>query len=96
MVDAMDPRKRIAGARLYLVCDARPRAFLDAALRGGVDIIQLRDKALADDGYVVLLRLRSHCVPPSLRRHHPDQVRRSAACVPPSQPDRRAPVMPAS
>jgi thiamine-phosphate pyrophosphorylase len=39
-----DRRERLSRARLYLVCDARPRAFLDAALRGGVDIIQLRDK----------------------------------------------------
>src|SRR5918992_5003917 len=48
----MTPRERIAGARLYLVCDARPRAFLDAALRGGVDMIQLRDKTLDDDGLI--------------------------------------------
>jgi thiamine-phosphate pyrophosphorylase len=46
------PRQRIAEARLYLVCDARPRAFLDAALRGGVDVIQLRDKALADEALI--------------------------------------------
>jgi thiamine-phosphate pyrophosphorylase len=45
----MTPRQRLAEARLYLVCDARPRAFLDAALRGGADIIQLRDKTLGDD-----------------------------------------------
>jgi thiamine-phosphate pyrophosphorylase len=44
------PRERIAGARLYLVCDARPREFLAAAIRGGVDVIQLRDKTLDDDG----------------------------------------------
>jgi thiamine-phosphate pyrophosphorylase len=44
----MSARERIGSARLYLVCDARPRAFLDAALRGGVDVIQLRDKALGD------------------------------------------------
>jgi thiamine-phosphate pyrophosphorylase len=44
----VDARDRIASTRLYLVCDARPRAFLDAALRGGVDILQLRDKTLAD------------------------------------------------
>jgi thiamine-phosphate pyrophosphorylase len=52
----MTPRERIASARLYLVCDARPRAFLDAALRGGVDLIQLRDKALDDDGIVAAAR----------------------------------------
>ena len=44
----MNPRERLSTARLYLVCDARPRGFLDAALRGGVDVIQLRDKTLGD------------------------------------------------
>jgi thiamine-phosphate pyrophosphorylase len=52
----MDARERIAAARLYLVCDARPREFLAAAIRGGVDAIQLRDKALDDDGLVVAAR----------------------------------------
>lgn len=52
----MSPRERIASARLYLVCDARPRAFLDAALRGGVDLIQLRDKSLDDAGIVAAAR----------------------------------------
>ncbi|MDO8213819.1 thiamine phosphate synthase [Conexibacter sp. CPCC 206217] len=42
-------RARLAAARLYLVCDSQGdghdlAAFLDAALRGGVDLIQLRDK----------------------------------------------------
>src|SRR4051812_6534614 len=45
----MTPRERVADTRLYLVCDARPRAFLDAALRGGADLIQLRDKSLSDE-----------------------------------------------
>jgi thiamine-phosphate pyrophosphorylase len=48
----MTPRERLADARLYLVCDARPRAFLDAALRGGADLIQLRDKTLDDAGLI--------------------------------------------
>jgi thiamine-phosphate pyrophosphorylase len=52
----MSPRERIAAARLYLVCDARPREFLAAALRGGVDVVQLRDKALGDDGLVTAAR----------------------------------------
>jgi thiamine-phosphate pyrophosphorylase len=52
----MTPRERLGGARLYLVCDARPRPFLDAALRGGVDVVQLRDKALDDDGLVEAAR----------------------------------------
>lgn len=42
-------RARLAAARLYLVCgtagDGRDlRAFLDTALRGGVDVVQLREK----------------------------------------------------
>ncbi len=52
----MTPRERIASARLYLVCDARPRAFLEAALRGGADVIQLRDKTLGDAGLVAAAR----------------------------------------
>jgi thiamine-phosphate pyrophosphorylase len=53
----MTPRDRIASRRLYLVSSARGggaalRAFLDAALRGGVDVVQLRDKALRDDELV--------------------------------------------
>jgi thiamine-phosphate pyrophosphorylase len=45
----MDRRARLASARLYLVCDRRPRGLLEAALRGGVDIVQLRDKDATDD-----------------------------------------------
>ena len=42
--------ERLAAARLYFVCEGRPGAgdpgpLLDAALRGGVDLIQLREKA---------------------------------------------------
>jgi thiamine-phosphate pyrophosphorylase len=48
-----DRRRRLADARLYLVCDARSDAFLDAALRGGVDIVQLRVKHPADDDVVL-------------------------------------------
>jgi thiamine-phosphate pyrophosphorylase len=39
-----DRRERLSEARLYLVCDARPDAFLHAVLKGGVDIVQLRIK----------------------------------------------------
>ena len=52
----MTPRERVRGVRIYLVCDARPRAFLDAALRGPVEMVQLRDKALDDDGIVAAAR----------------------------------------
>jgi thiamine-phosphate pyrophosphorylase len=48
----MTPRERLATARLYLVCPARPRAWLEAAVAGGVDILQLRDKALDDAGLI--------------------------------------------
>lgn len=39
---------RIDDARLYLVIDARPD-IAEAALRGGVDVVQLRDKSATDD-----------------------------------------------
>ncbi|WP_406149843.1 thiamine phosphate synthase [Streptomyces sp. NBC_01012] len=44
-------RDRLSDARLYLCTDARKRQgdlpeFLDAALSGGVDIVQLRDKGM--------------------------------------------------
>jgi thiamine-phosphate pyrophosphorylase len=52
----MSPRERLATARLYLVCDARSREWLQAALRGGVDLVQLRDKALDDAGLVAAAR----------------------------------------
>ncbi len=48
-----DRRRRLADARLYLVCDAQSDAFLDAALRGGVDIVQLRVKDPSDDGVLL-------------------------------------------
>ncbi|WP_265520705.1 thiamine phosphate synthase [Oerskovia flava] len=45
------PRDRLADARLYLCTDAREdtgdlEGFLHAALAGGVDVVQLRDKTL--------------------------------------------------
>ncbi|MCC3317693.1 thiamine phosphate synthase [Nocardia africana] len=50
----MAPRERLASARLYLCTDARRdtgdlAAFAEAALSGGVDIIQLRDKGSAGE-----------------------------------------------
>jgi thiamine-phosphate pyrophosphorylase len=46
-------RRALAQARLYFVCGAWPRGersrpLLDAALNGGADIIQLRDKGAGD------------------------------------------------
>src|SRR4051794_17672516 len=49
----MDARTRLAAAHLYLVSPRRPRAWLDAALRGGVDVLQLRDKDPSDEELLV-------------------------------------------
>jgi thiamine-phosphate pyrophosphorylase len=51
VADAAAVRERLAAARLYLCTDARRDSgdlaeFLAAALRGGVDLIQLREKGL--------------------------------------------------
>ena len=56
-VDGSARRERLARARLYLVLEARPhgedpQGLLAAALRGGVDVVQLREKELVDDALV--------------------------------------------
>jgi thiamine-phosphate pyrophosphorylase len=56
-VDGTDRRAKLARSKLYLVLEARPHGrdpseLLDAALRGGVDVVQLRDKELADDDLI--------------------------------------------
>ncbi|RKT52259.1 thiamine phosphate synthase [Saccharothrix australiensis] len=47
-LDATRIRRRLADARLYLCTPTRPdlAEFADAALAGGVDVVQLRDKGL--------------------------------------------------
>lgn len=46
----MDRRSRLATSRLYLVADAAGlRHALDGALRGGADVVQLRDKTADDE-----------------------------------------------
>lgn len=50
-VDGRARRERLARSRLYLVLEARPHGedpgpLLAAALRGGVDVVQLREKEL--------------------------------------------------
>lgn len=47
-------RERLRTARLYFVCDAlphgeEPERMIDAALSGGVDVVQLREKQLPRD-----------------------------------------------
>jgi thiamine-phosphate pyrophosphorylase len=50
MTTAAQRRERLAQARLYLVTDGGMEdGALDAALAGGVDMVQLRDAALDDD-----------------------------------------------
>jgi thiamine-phosphate pyrophosphorylase len=56
-MDGPARRERLARSRLYLVLEARPRGedpapLLEAALRGGVDVVQLREKELADEAVV--------------------------------------------
>jgi thiamine-phosphate pyrophosphorylase len=64
--DGLNPRfgqrlARLAEAQLYLVCDSRPgeRELTDvlrAAIAGGVDIVQLREKRLSDEELTVVAR----------------------------------------
>jgi thiamine-phosphate pyrophosphorylase len=48
-----------ASARLYLITSARPdlEAFLEAAIRGGVDLVQVREKSLGDADLLRALEL---------------------------------------
>jgi len=53
MTTAAQRRERLEHARLYFVTDGGMEdAALDAALDGGVDMVQLRDPELADDALV--------------------------------------------
>jgi thiamine-phosphate pyrophosphorylase len=46
-------------SRLYLITRVRPdlEAFLEAAVRGGVDIVQIRERTLADGPLLAVLQL---------------------------------------
>lgn len=67
-MDGPGRRQRLSRSRLYLVLEARPHGedpgrLLDAALRGGVDVVQLRDKQLGDDALVAAAgAFRAACV----------------------------------
>lgn len=63
MSQGEDRRARLARARLYLVSDAAiDGTALEAALAGGVDMLQLRDRELDDDALVaVAARWRQAC-----------------------------------
>ncbi|MEJ2861158.1 thiamine phosphate synthase [Actinomycetospora flava] len=65
-----DRRARLLDARLYLCTDSRSArgdlaAFADAALRGGVDVIQLREKGLEARDELAALEVLGHAA----RRH---------------------------
>jgi thiamine-phosphate pyrophosphorylase len=67
---AGERRERLGEARLYLCTDSRRERgdlaeFLDAALRGGVDIVQLREKGLEAREELALLEV----VADAARRH---------------------------
>jgi thiamine-phosphate pyrophosphorylase len=57
-----DRHQRLTTAALYLICDDRPDEFLESALRGGVDVLQLRWKD-APDGVLLAAarRFKSVC-----------------------------------
>src|SRR5215470_12954034 len=53
-MDGPDRRERLARSLIYFIVEARPRGedpgpLLAAALRGGVDVVQLREKELGAD-----------------------------------------------
>lgn len=78
-----DRLQRLADARLYLVCGELPEMRLDAALRGGVQVVQLRMKA-AEPARVVEVgrRFRSLCEGhgvPLLINDHPELVEPAGA-----------------
>jgi thiamine-phosphate pyrophosphorylase len=57
-------RARLARSRLYFVTDLRPDldSLLSAALEGGVDMVQLRDKHAGDDDLLAAARVfRRRC-----------------------------------
>jgi thiamine-phosphate pyrophosphorylase len=57
-----DARERLRRARLYLVLEAAAEHVLVPALRGGVDMVQLRDKHAADPTILhAAARFRSAC-----------------------------------
>jgi thiamine-phosphate pyrophosphorylase len=59
-----DRRERLARARLYFVTDVRPglEELLAAALSGGVDMVQLRDKSASDAELLAAARVfRAAC-----------------------------------
>ena len=59
----MKPREAIRGARLILVTDPRPdlASRVEAAVRGGVDVVQLREKRAREELLSLAEELREIC-----------------------------------
>ncbi|HEX3688412.1 MAG TPA: thiamine phosphate synthase [Solirubrobacteraceae bacterium] len=78
-----DVRDALNAARLYLVCAEQTTAFLEQALRGGVNIVQLRLKDAGDEAIVATARrfaeiCHAHGVPLILN-DRPDLVQATGA-----------------
>jgi thiamine-phosphate pyrophosphorylase len=56
-IESSSRERSLAARRLYLITGARPdlTAFLEAAIRGGVDFVQVREKALDDRDRLALI-----------------------------------------
>jgi thiamine-phosphate pyrophosphorylase len=78
-----DLRHAVSAARLYLVCGALSDDFLKHALRGGVDLVQLRMKDAGDGEIVgVARRLREVCAAhgvPLILNDRPDLMAEAGA-----------------
>ena len=79
----LDVRDALHAARLYLVCGEQSDAFLERALHGGVDIVQLRLKDAGEDSIVATARrfaavCHAHSVPLILN-DRPDLVAAAGA-----------------
>ena len=76
-------RRAVFAARLYLVCGALADDVLECALRGGVDIVQLRMKDAADGEIIgVARRYRAICAAhgaPLILNDRPDLVAEAGA-----------------
>ncbi len=55
MTSSSSPGLSPEARRLYLVTPVRPAEFLEAAIRGGVDVVQIRERALSDRALLAAL-----------------------------------------
>jgi thiamine-phosphate pyrophosphorylase len=82
-MDGTARRERLARSRLYLVLAGGDAEVLEPALRGGVDIVQLRDKELADEELIAAAQgFRAACSKHGalfILNDRPDLVARCAA-----------------